>query len=272
MTTAIDVGPSTIRDRLSRFLNLDSRYRSGVRTVVRLLGDVAASSFVFGGLLRDLMSPRSERRYRDIDVVVDGLSVSELEEIFSPYVRRRTRFGGLRLNVEGWAFDVWPLEETWAFREGIMLREADFEGLTRTTFLNVEAVVAALVTDRGSPREVFASGFFEAFRDGVLDINLERNPFPALCVVRSFVTAVRLEFQLSGRLSRYLVEVSEDCGLQALVEAGRSHYGYDVVTRRELEFWLHSVERQLREDPDGVASLPVSSERQLQLWDQASSG
>ena len=54
---------------------------------------------LFGGTLRSLLVSRIfEGRFgqpRDVDVVVSGAALSELEERFSSIVARRTRFGGL---------------------------------------------------------------------------------------------------------------------------------------------------------------------------------
>ena len=140
---------------------------------------------------------------RDVDVVVDGASIEDLTKLFQDVVVRRTRFGGLHLNVRGWMVDVWPLSDTWALRE-LGVGSRDFQALTRTTFLNVEAVVIDLTNHRRMGRQIYSSGFFEAIRGRALDINLEENPFPELCAIRALVTASKLRYGLSKRLASYV--------------------------------------------------------------------
>ena len=65
------------------------------------------------GTLRSLLVSRVFREKvrppRDVDVVIAGVPLSDLEERFSELLNRRTRFGGLQLQRGAWQFDVWPV-------------------------------------------------------------------------------------------------------------------------------------------------------------------
>src|SRR5438105_3015604 len=56
---------------------------------------------LFGGTLRSLLTARlfegRRGRPRDVDVVVSGAPLADLEERFGSILSRRTRFGGLQL-------------------------------------------------------------------------------------------------------------------------------------------------------------------------------
>ena len=61
--------------------------------------------------------------------------------------------------------------------------------MPKTTFLNVEAVAVELNPRPTRSRKLYESGFFEGVATETIEINLEENPFPDLCVARSLLTA-----------------------------------------------------------------------------------
>jgi hypothetical protein len=225
--------------------------------VVERLRSRGWSAALFGGSLRDLVVGRAPVAPRDFDVVVAGVTVEALEEVFATHVRRRTRFGGLHLLVEGMPFDVWPLEQTWAFQACPGL-DRSFAMLPRTTFLNVEAV-AAEITGPGSGM-IHEAGAFAAVLSRTLEINLEPNPSPLQCVLRSLTTAARLGYAIGPRLAHYLAAQGAAVGAEALAGAQQPRdadltWGADdfrnrldaltdwVSTRGDTAIDLHSLDR-----------------------------
>ena len=87
-------------------------------------------------------------------MVVLGVPLSELEKRFNGIIARHTRFGGLKLRNGYWHFDVWPLEETWAFRKDRAV--ARFEDLPSTTTFNLEAIAVEVWSKDGKPRALFS--------------------------------------------------------------------------------------------------------------------
>jgi hypothetical protein len=229
------------------------------------LTDRGLHGVIFGGTLRDLMVNGPSTGLRDIDVVVDGASVVELERLFSDVVVRKTRFGGLNLNVGGWMVDIWPLSDTWALRE-LPITGRDFESLTRTTFLNVEAVTIDLAV-RHRTRTVYAQGFFEAVRSRTLDINLEENPFPELAAIRALITASMLQYDLSRRLARYVIHYTNRTPLEQLVQIQFSHYGMVKYDRNVLHAWSVAIKDQIGTEP--VIRVPLAEPVQQHLWGTA---
>ncbi len=203
---------------------------------------------------------------RDVDIVVDGASVDDLALLFHDTLVRRTRFGGLHLNVMGWMVDIWPLSQTWALRE-LHVGSGDFEALTRTTFLNVEAVTVELSNRRSTSRSIYAAGFFEAVRTRTLDINLEENPFPELAAIRTLVIASRLRYGLRRRLARYVLHYITKTPVEKFLEIQLSHYGvvkYDVDT---IHSWTKVIKEQIGTQP--IILVPKKTQAQLSLWTEA---
>ncbi|MFZ0181476.1 MAG: hypothetical protein WAL84_16645, partial [Candidatus Dormiibacterota bacterium] len=217
---------------------------------------------IFGGTLRDLMVNGASTGPRDIDVVVDGASVGDLAQVFQDVLVRKNRFGGLHLNVSGWLVDVWPLSETWALKE-LPVAGKDFESLTRTTFLNVEAVTIDLAVRRGA-RQIHASGFFEAMKTKILDINLEENPFPELAAIRALITASKLRFSFSRRLALYVVRQAHTTPLERFVDIQMSHYGFVMFGTETIHDWIRAIQAQAR--TQSVITIPVKEPTQLPLW------
>jgi hypothetical protein len=250
-----------LRDHVSRFLNSRARLKAPLIAVLRRFGERRLPAVIFGGALRDLMVHGPKTEPRDVDVVVDGASIEDLAKLFHDVVVRRTRFGGLHLNVRGWMVDVWPLSDTWALRElGIGCR--DFQALTFTTFLNVEAVVIDL-TNRRMGRQIYSSGFFEAIRTRILDINLEENPFPELSAIRTLVTASTLKYGMSKRLARYVVHHVTSAPLEYSVEVQLSHYGRARLDTDTIHAWLKIIREQI--STQSVIRVPLEP-AQLRLW------
>lgn len=55
----------------------------------------------------------------------------------------------------------------------------------------------------GRPTRVYERGFFRAIHERTVDVNLEDNPSPVLCLVRSLDLAARLHFAIGPRLARF---------------------------------------------------------------------
>jgi hypothetical protein len=178
---------------------------------------------VFGGLPRDLVSGIGTSKIRDIDIVVHGVSPEDLADACAPWIRRRTRFGGLHLKVGDWPVDIWRLEDTWALRRNSL--PLSLSQLPKTTFLTSESIAVSLHTQVGQERKVFAERFFESIASRVVDINYESNPYPELCVVRSLVTAFRLNVAIAPDLCVYIANVGAGMSRTDLEAVQLSHYG-----------------------------------------------
>jgi hypothetical protein len=251
-----------LRKRVSAFLLSKSPRRAPLTNLLRRIAEQRLDAVLFGGTLRDLMRYGPAKDPRDVDVVVDGASVEQLASMFRDVLVRRTRFGGLHLNTKGWMIDIWPLSDTWAVRER-RAGTGDFEALTRTTFLNVEAVTIELKIGH-QHRKIHSSGFFEGHRSRVLDINLEENPFPELAVVRTLITAAKLRYSLSKRLANYVLRYAGRTPLEQLVSVQLHHYGTAWLDENRIHSWTETLRAQLATGSD--IRVPITKATQLTLW------
>lgn len=251
-----------LRTRFAQYVASGSRYRAPLIASLNRIADLADDTFVFGGLLRDLATKAGPVMPRDIDVVVSSTDLTRIARAFGPAVRRKTRFGGLVLNVQGWRIDVWELGSTWAFREQL-IAPASFADLPRTTFLNIEAIAIELRPRRGKPRRLFEHGFFDAIQRRVVEINLEQNPFNSLAVVRALLVASVTGFKLGPELRRFVLDHADQSSLESLISVQLEHYGVVRRLPSTLRMWLQYLEDA---DPSVGAELPTPGGVQLAFW------
>lgn len=244
---ALNVAEETlVRKRLDDFLKARSAHKTPLRDALSRIATNNWNAVIFGGVLRDLTIFGPSEVPRDIDVVVD-VRHAELDGVFSDLISSRNRFGGLRLKSTDLHIDIWALENTWALRRE-PTEYPSFDRLVRTTFLNVEAIAADVLPKRGKKRTIYSAGFFESIRNRMLDISFEPNPYPQLCIVRSLITALRLNWLVSRRLASYIVRQAATTPIQTLLDIQSSHYGGLKISLPEIQAYLQSMERRL-DDP-----------------------
>jgi hypothetical protein len=244
-----------------------SVWRAPILQVLEDLKQTDARAVLFGGTLRSLLVSRLfERRFgrpRDIDLVVLGVPLSELEKRFNGIIARHTRFGGLKLRNGSWHFDVWPLEETWAFRKDKVI--ARFEDLPSTTTFNLEAIAVEVWSKDGKPRALFSGHdqFFHGILSRTLELNRTDSPFPELTVVRAVVMASELRFRIGPRLGAYIAEIAPTLNETAIDEIQAHHYGYSRMTGHTLKGIVQVISRRSLMQK----SIDLPRMGQLHLWE-----
>ena len=255
------VEESLVRKRIGDFLKARSAGRSPLGDAFSRIEANKWCAVIFGGVLRDLTILGPSEVPRDIDVVVD-VPHSQLETVFSDLIFSKNRFGGLRLKSSNLTIDLWALENTWALRHE-PTESLSFERLVRTTFLNVEAVAADVLSGRGQKRKIYSAGFFETIRRRIVDISFEPNPYPQLCVVRSLITALKLDWAVSKRLASYIVHQATLVSVQTLIDVQRSHYGKVRISGPRMQRYVETLEHMLMNSKAEALRMTATSERRV---------
>jgi hypothetical protein len=255
---ASDIGSDSafkklLRSRLSRFLTESAPWKEDLRVIVEGFRQRKLEAVAFGGVLRDLILYGASERPRDVDIVVN-CSASELESWLSSFPVKRTRFGGFRVRIHKWDFDIWALQDTWAFTTTRM--EPTFENLPKTTFFNIEGIAAQLNTTPGQKRALYSFGFAEAVASKILDINFEPNPFPQLCIIRGLLTATRHDLLLSPKLAQYITHRAARPEIAEIMDAQFRHYGVVRLRTEDVANWLDHIEQSLTRNPNVAVRLP----------------
>jgi hypothetical protein len=197
---------------------------------MRDLRDCGGKSVFFGGAVRSLLFSRLLKgrlgRPRDVDIVVNETTIDGLRERFGNLISRETRFGGLQLLRGPWQFDIWPLQQTWAFVKD-NFENPTFANLPSTTFFNLEAVAIEVWPTPGASRVIFSGEeqFFDGVLSRTLELNREENPFPTLCVIRALVLASGMDLAIGPKLAKYLAQHAGEISDGDLRTIQLKHYG-----------------------------------------------
>jgi hypothetical protein len=159
-------------------------------------------------------------------------------------------------------FDLWRLEDTWAIKKDKLA--PTISNFLKTPFLNIDSI-AVVVTDPQGAAEIHENGFYQAVTTRTLEINNERNPFPAVCVVRSLILAAKLDFWIGPRLATFIQKLTRSVSISELLQAQVSHYGQMHFSEENINDWLTSLQSQTAGESKKVR-LTNSASMQMQLW------
>lgn len=263
-----DLKRKLLEEVKSLFHRNGSVWKEPILDVLHDLRRSRVRAVLFGGTLRSLLVSRifhgKPGRPRDIDVVVSGVPLACLEKKFANIVARRTRFGGLQLRRGAWQFDLWPVTETWAFKNCNKSGPASFSELPSTTPFNLEAIAVEAWTRGGKPRTLFSGNdqFFEGIINRTIELNRSDSPFPELTVVRAIVMASELRFKIGPRLASYIRDAAAAINRDVVERVQASHYGYPRIESRTLLEFVGIVARQAS-NGNGCEVPPAG---QLHLW------
>jgi len=241
-----------LRFRVRQYLK-DQKWGIELRNVLQRFEVEGCSAYIVGGFLRDLMLYGTSASPRDIDIVFDGVPADKVEFFFWNHKERRNRFGGLRLKLGDCPFDMWSLEDTWAFRNK-KVHQLEFSTFPQTTFLNIDAV--AFRWKKDSEDEIFSNGFFEGILSRTLEINLEENPFPETCALRSLMVASALNFGIGPKLAAYISHYSKNASLKELQRIQKVHYGSIIWDGEDLRSCFNAIDAQLSQSRNSIVFLP----------------
>jgi hypothetical protein len=159
---------------------------------------------VFSGVIRDFCLEHPGE-LRDLDLVVKK-NFHQFEAVIGQFHNlkyNRNSFGGYKIQISDINIDIWNAEDTWAFKERKIANSIFYENdLTKTCFFNFSSVVFDV-----KRKEFIKSKKFEKFLDTrTLDIVLEDNPYPELCVINTFYYQDKFDLKISKNLRNYLIE------------------------------------------------------------------
>lgn len=191
---------------------------------------------LFGGAVREYLDHGFKKLPRDFDIVVKTDNIILDDYLYDiPYVKNR--YGGYKICTEDVQLDVWTLPSTWAFREQ-KVQAATEENLTKTVFLNYDAVVYNLCTGH-----LYAEGYNQAIEDKTLDIVLSDNPYPGLNILRAFVFRRKKKLSFSAQLRNYILNWvdTNDNYIYDLLSIQKKHYGKEYLTREQMIYEIDQL-------------------------------
>lgn len=234
-----------LRARLGRFVATDSkRHYPHLYSVLEDIRKNNYQAFLCGGAVRDMLLCNNSIP-RDLDIILGYVSREQLETLFPDHIKGETSLGGLKLQVKDWSIDMWPIQDTWAFKEGKVTGKG-FSDYPKITFLNIDAIAIQLFSKRRQKREIYSKGFFEAIAQRTIELNFEENPAPAECIVRALRIANKFKFVIGPRLARYMISYTNQMEIEELAEIFQRRYMSADVTVEKLHNCFKSIETQMQ--------------------------
>lgn len=151
----------------------------------------------------------------------------------------KNRFGGYRLVLpRGGRIDVWPLQRTWAFRQGVR-RGSSLADLVGTTYFSWDSIVYDLKSGRIHCR----NDYVPKIESGIVDIELPDNPYPLGALVRTLRLIASSKANLTSRLARHTLELFQCHSISDIVSAEYRGYTLPWLTETTVTKFRNRLER-----------------------------
>lgn len=196
---------------------------------------------LFGGAVREFNDSKFNIVPRDFDIVVKKYNKNiNLDNLLNEFSYKKNRFNGYKIQADSLEFDIWEIENTWAFKEKkVSCSEEDYIAkLPDTVFLNIDSVVYNI-----TKQQVYYNRYKEAMKYKVLDVVLTDNPYIELNMLRAILFKKKYNMKFSARLVKLLHNFinENDDYLDKIYEAQFNHYDTCKIRKRELEIELCNV-------------------------------
>lgn len=190
---------------------------------------------LFGGAVRDYIDNNYKKLPRDFDIVYKKKSDKiGLDKLLSKFNYKKNRFNGYKVGIDGLEFDIWDIDDTWAFKQNkIKCNKNQYvEKLTETVFLNIDSIIFNI-----NESKFDGDKYIDAIENKYLDIILEENPFLELNLLRAILYKRKYEMSLSNKLIelfRNFIENNSDY-IDILYNLQIDHYNVEKIDRYELQ-------------------------------------
>lgn len=211
----------SLRKRLLRFFSNESNDRQEINEFLDLCYNYG-NPLIFGGCVRDIAIFGVRQFASDIDIVFDG-DKENLRHICNSRDFSKNKYGGYRGKLKNWDIDIWPICETWAFRNGFIEYE-DESSLLETTIMNWDSIIF----DWNEKKIICGDDYFNDLKDGFLDIVLTQNPNELGATVKILRTIV-----LKGTLSL-------SSGICHFLSMAFDRFSYADILKKEVETYRGS--------------------------------
>lgn len=160
---------------------------------------------IFSGVIRNYFI-KYKGELRDFDIVVNS-DHDRVEKFLSRYEYQHNSFGGYKITIDALKIDLWYIEQTWAYTNHKLIPDLfKAYNLPNTAFFNFSSVVF----DYNKHLFILNSNFKHFLRTKEIDLVLEDNPLPQLCIVNTVYYKQKFKFKISERLQAYCIEHFND--------------------------------------------------------------
>lgn len=194
----------------------------------------------FGGSIRDIcIFQERVKMPRDFDIAIKFKDKDKdvFNSLIENYNYRRNRFGGYKFTISNVEFDIWDLENTWAFKHTNLLPSE--ENLAKSVYLNIDGIVYNY-----NKAKLYDEIFRTSIEDGTLDITLEKNPQIELNLLRALVFKNKYNLNLSNKLKSVFNQFNNnatDILTESLYELQFTHYNKEHFSKKDIKKELQYI-------------------------------
>jgi hypothetical protein len=201
---------------------------------------------IFGGVVRDYIVFKTFEP-RDIDLVLCSNSAKgSLENLLYSYYPessiRKNQFEGYKLQSAYTFIDIWLLENTWAFRHGLL--KASLDNLLRSVCLNIDAYAYHLTN------KYFIGNCDEKELPEKIDFSLKENPNIDLNIIRALHLSKKYNIGLSAHLKKTVVNFFNNKKKmeQRVINIQNKHYNRIVISNEEISNILMKEKKDYKDE------------------------
>lgn len=212
--------------------------------------------YIFGGFVVDFLNRK--RSHRDIDIVIDSFSDNNLK-LLQKYNAIKNSFGGFKLNIDGVKIDIWAIKNTWAIKKMNYLEFDLFSLLPSTSFFNSTAIIFSIQ----EKKLIYKDSFLNFFNNNILDIMFEDNPYPELCIIKSYQNYLD-GLYLSRNLKKYISRKFNSV-FDKFETIQKRHFGEVIYTLEDIIEFYDFINSELNSTKKYLPNQ--NSSMQLALFD-----
>lgn len=187
------------KDKYLEFLN--TKLENQALIFLNHLSQIA-DILIFSGVTRDFFLRKGSSIIRDLDIVVEN-KTENFEDFLKQYKYSINSLGGYKIKIGDFHVDIWELENTWALKN-LKIQPSLFkrDSLPDTAFFNFSSIVY----DYNNNNFIVNEDFLKFLKTKELDLVLEDNPLPELCIINSIYYKNKFGLEWSIHLKKYIVE------------------------------------------------------------------
>lgn len=212
---------------------LESNLDNEILEFIDILGK-HTSLYLFSGIIRDFfVAPKSV--IRDVDLVYDTENDINIEYLLLNYKFKKNSFGGYKIFIKNYIVDIWNLNETWGLNKGqLTFKFNSLHKLPDTTFFNFSSIVYSL----NENEFIVGRPFLDFIKKKEIDLVMEENPFPELCVINTMYYQKKMNFKLSKKLREYIINKEEIIPITELLDIQIKHFNEILFDEDEIHYFF----------------------------------
>ncbi|WP_368889691.1 hypothetical protein [Morganella morganii] len=227
---------------------LVDRFPNFTSEIINALIEEGNDVFLFSGIIRDYFLYKDIRldfSVRDLDIVVFDINKFKAS-IGRKIDYKRNSFGGLKLYFNDINIDIWQADSTWGLNiiNETKIDKDIIKTLPETVFFNCSSVLFDFKNEKFIENKNNSFQFF--IENKILDIVLEENPLPELCILNTIYYAQKHDLKISEKLAGYVENQFAQIKKERLLSIQRKHFEKIIYEVSQLHSEIKKISNYIK--------------------------